>query len=329
MLVLKRSDVEKALFMGEAIEALEQAFAAFSAGRAKVPLRTVIHVESPVQGDAVFMPGYVPGSGVAVKLVSVFPGNLNVGKPTINSVVAVVDENTGEPLALMDGAYLTALRTGAASGAATKHLARGDSRIAAVIGAGVQGRTQLEAVCCVRDIKEARIFDSDESRVKKYIDDMGKKLPAVEFITAKNPDEAVRGADIVITATTSTKPVFSAESLKKGSHINAIGAYTPEMQEIPEELLKMAGKIVVDSREAVLAEAGDFLIPMGKGAFSPDNIYAELGEITSGSMPGREHDDEITLFKTVGIAVEDVACAAMVYKKALVMGLGESIDLNG
>ncbi|MDN5302513.1 MAG: hypothetical protein PWQ60_2027 [Thermoanaerobacteraceae bacterium] len=329
MLVLKRSDVEKALSMEEAIEALEQAFAAFSAGRTKVPLRTVIHVESPAGGDAIFMPGYIQGTGVAVKMVSVFPGNLQIGKPTINSAVLVEDENTGEPLALMDGAYLTALRTGAASGAATKHLARRDSRIAAVIGAGVQGRTQLEAVCCVRDIKEARIFDSDESRVKKYIDDMGKKLPAVEFIAAKNPDEAVRGADIVITATTSTKPVFSAESLKKGTHINAIGAYTPEMQEIPEELLKMAGKIVVDSREAVLAEAGDFLIPMGKGAFSPDNIYAELGEITSGKMSGRECDDEITLFKTVGIAVEDVACAAMVYKKALVMDLGESIDLNG
>ncbi|AYO31362.1 MAG: hypothetical protein PWR06_1253 [Thermoanaerobacteraceae bacterium] len=329
MLVLKRSDVEKALSMGEAIEALEQAFAAFSAGRAKVPLRTVIHVEGTAEGDAIFMPGHVQGSGVAVKMVSVFPGNIYAGKPTINSAVAVIDESTGEPLAVMDGAYLTALRTGAASGAATKHLARRDSRIAAVIGAGVQGRTQLEAVCCVRDIKEARIYDQDKERAAKYIEDMKMKLKGVRFVAAKKSDEAVMDADVVITATTSTKPVFSAESLKKGAHINAIGAYTPRMQEIPEELLKMAGKIVVDSREAVLAEAGDFLIPMGKGVFSPDNIYAELGEITSGSMPGREHDDEITLFKTVGIAVEDVACAAMVYKKALVMGLGERIDLNG
>ncbi|TYP53783.1 ornithine cyclodeaminase family protein [Thermosediminibacter litoriperuensis] len=326
MLILKKSDVEKALSMEEAINAMEEAFAAYSAGRAKVPLRTAIHVDG-AEGDALFMPGYVEGIGVAVKLVSVFPGNARFGKPTISSVVVLEDRETGEPVALMDGAYLTALRTGAASGAASKHLARKDSKVAAVIGAGVQGTTQLWAVSCVRSIEETRIYDRDPKRVGDYIAEMKARLPGVRFVECGSADEAVREADIIITATTSQTPVFSAASVKKGAHINAIGAYTPKMQEIPPELLKKASKIVVDSREAVLSEAGDFIIPINSGDFSPEGIYGELGEITSGRLRGRESDDEITLFKTVGIAVQDVACAARIYEKALEMGLGIEVDL--
>jgi len=157
---------------------------------------------------------------------------------------------------------------------------------------------------------------------------MSEKFPYIRFAGVSNTDEAVKGADIIITATTSKKPVFSAENVSKGAHINAMGAYTPEMQELPEKVLKMADKIVVDSREAVLEEAGDLIIPIRKGIFSEKQIYGELGEVASGIIPGRQTDKEITLFKTVGIAAEDVACAAKIYENALLMGLGEEILLD-
>jgi len=326
LLILRKSDIEKAISMDEAISAMETAFIKFSEGNTKIPLRTVINVED--KGDAIFMPGYVEGLGVAVKLVSVFPGNLEIGKPTINSVILLEDQNTGEVLALMDGGCITALRTGAASGLATKYLARTDSKSVAVIGAGVQAKTQLWAVCSVRDIQEARIFDLNDDRKKRYIEEMSEKFPYIRFAGVSNTDEAVKGADIIITATTSKKPVFSAENVSKGAHINAMGAYTPEMQELPEKVLKMADKIVVDSREAVLKEAGDLIIPIRKGIFSEKQIYGELGEVASGIIPGRQTDKEITLFKTVGIAAEDVACAAKIYENALLMGLGEEIFLD-
>jgi len=327
MLILKRSDVEKCLTMEEAIKVMEEAFASFSSGKTQVPLRTGIHIND-VGGDALFMPGCIEGTGIAIKLVSSFPKNLEIGKPTINSVVVLEDLDTGEQLALMDGTYLTALRTGAASGAATKHLARKDAKTVAVIGAGVQARTQLWAVCSVRDIREVRIYDPDHNRAKKFIDEMRTKFDQLRYLEAKISDQAVTGADIVITATPSDKPVFSANCLKKGVHINAIGSFTPTMQEISQEVLSMSSKIVMDSKEAVLFESGDFIIPIQKGLFSEDKIYGELGEITSGRLPGRETAEEITLFKTVGIAAQDVACAVKVYNNALKMKIGEKIDLN-
>lgn len=326
MLILKRSDIEKTITMDDAIDAIETAFIKFSEGSTKIPLRTVIKIDD--KSDTMFMPGFVEGLGVAVKILSVFPGNLEIGKPTINSVILLEDDKTGETLALIEGGCVTALRTGAASGLATKYLARKDSKYAAVIGAGVQARTQLWAVCCVRDIKEARVFDLNDERKKEYIAEMREKLPGVKFVEVSNTDEAINGADIIITATTSEKPVISAKYIKKGAHINAMGAYTPKMQELPEELLGMADRIVVDSREAVLEEAGDFIIPMEKGVFSEKQINGELGEVASGIIDGRQTDEEITLFKTVGIAAQDVACAVKIYEKAMMLNLGQRIRLE-
>ncbi|MGI6425690.1 MAG: ornithine cyclodeaminase family protein [Tepidanaerobacteraceae bacterium] len=328
MLILTREDLKKAITMEDAIDAIEIALKYFSTGKTKTPLRTVININEAKNEDIMSMPGYIEDMGAAVKLLSVFPGNYELGKATISSIVAFFDDKTGEPLALMDGGYLTAMRTGAISGVATKYLARKDSSIVAVIGAGIQARTQLWAVCCVRDIKQVKVFDVSGERVDGFIKDMKDKFTDIDFIKAESSDEAVKDSDIVLTATTSTTPVFNVESLKKGVHINAIGSYTPKMQELPEGVFKIAGKVLVESVDAVVSEAGDFIIPMEKGIFSKDNIHGELGDLVLGRITGRENTDEITLFKTVGIAVQDVACAAKIYDNARKMNLGQEIRLD-
>lgn len=328
MLVLTRSDVEKSISMHEAIDIMKKAFANFSAGKTETPLRTLIRSKASSEGNVLFMPGYIEGMGIALKTISIFPKNPEFGRPSISAVVILQDEQTGETLALIEGSAITAIRTGATSGAATYYLARKDSSTAAIIGCGVQARTQLEAVCCVRHITEVMAFDPDTNRVNGYIDYMRNKFPKIKFTAAKSPDYAVKDADIVITATTSPKPVFCARSLKKGVHVNAIGSYTPDVQELPEELFDITHKIVVDSKEAVLAEAGDFIIPINKGKFSPSKIYAELGQLSTGQFVGRETEDEITLFKTVGIAAQDVACAAKIYDNAVKKNLGTKIVMQ-
>jgi ornithine cyclodeaminase/alanine dehydrogenase-like protein (mu-crystallin family) len=243
-------------------------------------------------------------------------------------LVAVVDAETGCPAAVMDGTYLTALRTGAASGAATDLLARMDARVAAVFGAGVQGRTQLEAVCQVRDIEKAWVYDVNREAAEKYAEEMrgrGGRIPG-DITVASSPTEAVREADVICTATTATSPVFADADLKAGVHINAIGAFTPEMQEVPEQTIKRA-RLVVDSREACWAEAGDLIIPRHKGLISEDDIYAELGEIAAGTKRDRESDEEITFFKSVGNAVQDVSVARKVLEEAGRLGLGLEVEL--
>ncbi|MFB0536273.1 MAG: ornithine cyclodeaminase family protein, partial [Anaerolineae bacterium] len=276
--VLSQNDVRRAVSMAQAIEIVKGAFAQLSAGQAVVPIRTQLEVARH-EGITLFMPAYLQESDdLGVKIVSVFPRNLEAGLPTIHALVAVVDAETGCPAAVMDGTYLTALRTGAASGAATDLLARTDARVAAVFGAGTQGRTQLEAVCQVRDIEKSWIYDINREAAEQYAEEMGERggrIPG-DIIVASSPTEAVREADVICTATTSKSPVFADANLKAGVHINAIGAFTPEMQEVPEETIKRA-RLVVDSREACWAEAGDLIIPRHQGLISEDDIYAELG----------------------------------------------------
>lgn len=327
MLILTREDLTKAISMEETIEAIENAVKDFSNGKTVTPLRTVININKSSNDTLVSMPGYIKGTGAAIKLLSVFPGNYRLGKPTINSIVVLFDCSTGESLALMEGGYLTALRTGAISGVATKYLARQDSSSVAVIGAGAQARTQLWAVSCVRNIKQAKIYDVSDERVDGFIVDMREKLPNVDFIKSVSSDEAVKDSDIVLTATTSTTPVFDVKSLKKGVHINAIGAYTPKMQELPEEVLSIAEKVVVESVDAVISEAGDFIVPMKKGLFSKNDIHGELGDVALGKICGRQNDNEVTIFKTVGIAVQDVACAAKIYESAVKKNIGLNMNL--
>ncbi len=328
LLLLSAEEVRKALPMAEAIEIVKGAFAQLSTGKANVPLRTQLPVEKH-EGVTLFMPAYLSESdALGAKVVSVFPRNLEKGLPTIFAVVIVVDSETGCPVALMDGTYLTALRTGAASGAATDLLARKDAKVAAIFGAGVQARTQLLAVCTVRKIEKVWVYDIVRERAEAYAAEMKGFAPIPSDIkVASTPKEAVQEADVICTATTSSTPVFNGEDLKPGVHINAIGSFTPKMQEVDEVTIRRANKIVVDSRSACLAEAGDLIIPISKGVISEKDIYAELGEIAAGLKPGREKDDEITYFKSVGNAVQDVSVAKRVLEKARELGLGKEVEI--
>jgi ornithine cyclodeaminase/alanine dehydrogenase-like protein (mu-crystallin family) len=276
-----------------------------------------------------FMPAYLAASdALGAKIVSVFPGNLERGMPLIHAVVIVVDAETGCPVALMDGTYLTALRTGAASGVATDLLARPNARVAAVFGAGAQARTQLEAICTVRGIQEALVYDPVAEAVEDYVDEMkarGQPIPA-EIRTVDSAADAVRDADVICTATTSTSPVFDDTNLKPGVHINGIGSYTPEMQEVPAATVVRA-KVVVDARDASLTEAGDLIIPLKEGLITEADIHGEIGEVAAGQIPARETEEEVTFFKSVGVAVQDVAVAELVLRRAAELGLGIEADL--
>jgi alanine dehydrogenase len=323
--VLSREAVRQALPMTQAVEAMKSAFAQLSSGRADVPLRVALPVDRH-SGVTLFMPGYLPADDqMAVKIVSVFNDNPAKGLPLIHALVVVVDATTGAPVAVMDGTYLTALRTGAASGAATDLLARQDARSVAVFGAGAQGRTQLEAVCAVRAIQEAWVYDVVPERASIYAEEMGREL-SLAVKVAGTPAAAVRDADVICTATTSTRPVFQDADVRPGTHINAVGAYTPEMQEVPPETVLRA-KVVIDHLEASMAEAGDLLIPLRQGLIGEAHIYAELGEIVAGAKPGRTSSDEITLFKSVGVAVQDVAAAGAVLEAARRLDLGVEVPL--
>jgi len=314
--------------MKECIELMKAAFAQLSSGQAHVPLRSQLPVTAH-EGVTIFMPAYLAQSGdLGAKIVSVFPRNLKANLPTIHAVVFVIDSRTGIPVALMDGTYLTALRTGAASGAATDLLARKDARVLVLFGAGTQARTQLEAVCTVRPITQVLVCDVDPKRAKDFVEEMksrGAPIPNdIRWITSA--EEGVKEADILCTATTSSKPVFDGKALRPGTHINAVGAYTPLMQEVDSETILRA-KVVIDSRQASLAEAGDLIIPLQQGVINEKHIHAEIGEIVAGLRPGRESMDEITYFKTVGVAVQDVAAARRVLDKATELGLGAEVEL--
>ena len=325
MRVLSAADVWAAAGMRGVIQAVRSAYVEYSAGRATVPLR--IPIGTVNGGTTLFMPGYSPQSGaMAVKVVSVFPSNVDLGLPTISALVVLSDGTTGVPLAVMDGASVTALRTGAASGVATDLMARADASVAAIIGAGAQGHTQLLAIAEVRRLTEVRVFDGDRARAETFAAEMGA-LTGLTVRVAATGDEAVDGADIVACATTSRTPVFSGARLALGTHVNGAGSYTPQMQEVDEQTVLRAAKIAVDSREAVLAEAGDLLVPIGKGLIDASAVYAEIGEIAAGARPSRESAEEITFFKHVGIALLDVVTAKLVYELAQEEDLGVEIDL--
>ncbi len=328
MLALSRQDVYELVPMRTAIELMKQVFRDLSAGQTVSPLRTPIEVPD-VSGITLFMPAYVPSApGLGVKVVSVFPENRALGKPTIHAIVVVVDTTTGEPLAVLDGTYLTALRTGAASGAATDLLAHPDARVLTCIGAGAQGPTQAWAVTCVRPIEIVYVYDINQDAVASFEQRLRQLEPslAARVIPAGDLATALRESDVICTATTSRSPIFSDADLKPGVHINAIGAFTPEMQEIPPETVARA-YVVVDSVEAALAEAGDLIKPLKQGLISRDHVKAELGQIVAGQAPGRTGAEQITLFKSVGNAVQDVIVAARAVREAQASGRGQQFDL--
>lgn len=321
---LSGDDVRKSLPMDRAIEAVRHAFIQLSSGEAIVPPRMHMDIAEE-NATELFMPVYLPSTGkIGLKIVSVFKDNPAKGLPLIHALVAVFDAKNGRPLAVMDGEYLTALRTGAASGLATDLLARKDAKIATIFGAGKQGRTQLEALAAVRQIKKAYIIDAYPQQAEAFAEGMARSLE-FEIVVAESSD-VLYETDIICTATTSSSPVFADNKLKAGVHINGIGSYKPDTSEIPPETIARS-KLVVDSIDSCLAEAGDLIQPMNQGLIARDHIYAEIGEIAAGKKPGRTSDIEITVFKTVGNAVQDLAAAARVLETALELQLGIEVKL--
>ena len=328
MLILTADEVRKALPMNEAIEAMKNAYASLSSGTAVVPLRTRLLIPNS-EALSLFMPAYVESIGskaLAIKVVSLFPTNPARGLAYIQAAVLVFNAETGRAIALLEGSSLTAIRTGAASGAAIDLLAHKNSRVAAIFGAGAQGHTQLEAACTARKIETAFIFDADPDKAKLFAEEMKSKGSITQDIrVAQSSKEAVENADIICTATTSTKPVFDNKDLKSGTHISGVGSYTPDMQEVPAETLKRA-KIFVDSRSASLEEAGDLIQPIRAGLFDESHICGELGELVLGKISGRGSQDEITYFKSVGIAVQDAMAAQVALNNARKMNIGKEVD---
>jgi ornithine cyclodeaminase len=314
--------------MGQAIEAMKNAYTSLSDGTAVVPLRTRIAIPNS-EALSLFMPAFVrseAGNALAVKVVSLFPTNPAQGLAYIQAAVLVFDSETGQAIALLEGSTLTAIRTGAASGAAIDLLAREESKVVAVFGAGAQGRTQLEAACTARKIETAYIVDSNLEKAKAFADEMkGKADIPNDLRVASSTREAIENADIICTATTSLKPVFDDQDVKPGTHISAVGSYTPAMQEIPAETLQRA-KIFVDSRSASLEEAGDLIQPMRAGLFDESHICGELGEVVLGKITGRQSAEEITYFKSVGIAVQDAMAAQVALKNAREMKIGVEVN---
>ncbi|MEJ2639234.1 MAG: hypothetical protein P8010_06635 [Desulfosarcinaceae bacterium] len=315
--ILTASDIRAALPMRDAIDAVGQAFKQFSLGNAEVPLRTRLSTE---KGVTLLMPAYLRESRhLAVKTVSVYGDNPRLGLPTVAALVQVLDPETGLPKALLEGDTLTALRTGAAGGLAAELLAREDAGRVALFGAGVQSRSQLEAVLTVRRITHVAILDLNPAAAARLAAEVATWPDAPEMSVATDPAAAVKDADIVVAATTSRKPLFDGRDLRPGTHVTGVGAFTPEMQEIDPHTIGRA-RVVVDSREACLAEAGDIIAAEAR-------ISAEIGEILAGSRPGRRDDTEITFFKSVGIAAQDAAAAGAALAAAEAKGLGQVIKM--
>jgi ornithine cyclodeaminase/alanine dehydrogenase-like protein (mu-crystallin family) len=323
MLVLSANDVRESLPMGDAIQAMKRAFAALSRGDATVPLRA--HLPTP-NGDGItlVMPARVDGESeaLAVKIVSVFDGNPGLGIARIHAAVIAFEPGTGRPVALLEGSSLTAIRTAAASGAATDLVAKPGAASLAVFGAGVQARSHIEAMCAVRPIRSIRVFDTEPRKVEELIDDSGR--PGVDISRADSPGDAVRGADIVCTTTTSATPVFDDADIAPGAHINAVGAYTPQTREIGGDTVAQAW-VFVDDRDAAWEEAGDLIQPRQAGLIGADHVRADLGELVLDPALRPTDPTQVTLFKTVGVAVQDAVAASVVLDTARRRGLGTTV----
>ena len=291
---LDEAAVGRLLRMEEVIPAMEQALADFSGGKVVQPVRTMLPVEEH-EGFLGLMPAYT-GTALGTKLVAFYPKN--VGVPTHHATILLFEPETGEPLATMDGRLITEVRTAAVSAVATKHLARPEASVLALIGSGVQARSHLEALGLVRDFAEVRVWSPRHAEAFANEHNVD---------AAASAEEAVRGADVVVTATTSSTPVLRGEWLSPGVHINAVGAPRPDWRELDDGVLEWA-QLYVDSREAAQKESGDVL--------AAGEVFAEIGEVAAGTRPGRQSPEEVTLFKSLGLAVEDVATAELVYRKA-------------
>lgn len=324
MLLLSKSDIKKVFTINDAIDMDQIAFEYVVEGKCEVPLRTNISA-SKYDGCFLFMPAYVEEMDRAsLKVVDIFPHNIEKGKPSAPAQVMLIDGTDGVVKAIMDGTYVTQLRTGAATGVAFKYLAREDAKIGALIGTGGQAATQLEAMVAVRKLTEVRVFDLNYDRTKEFANTMQKELASygTKIVPVKSSDAAIEDADLLVTVTPSKKPVFDATKVKAGCTISCVGAYQHDMQEMDPVILKRASKIYFDSQEAVLSESGDILIPLEEGIITEKDFTGEIGNVSKGNLVGRENNEEIIVFETVGVAVQDLMTANMIYENAIEQSVG-------
>ena len=333
MLILARHDIEALLTMPATIAAVEDSFRRLAAGQVVMAQRIATPI-APHNGLHLSMPAFVAaadgvteGDGVlSIKVVTIFGDNLpRHGQPTIQGVLLLHDARTGAAVALMDAEHLTAMRTGASAGVATKYLARDDAATVTLFGAGAQAGPQLQAVCAVRPIRRAYVVTRTGRRDAEFCAQMAALL-GIEVTPERDVRAAVEAADVICTATDSHTPLFPGEWLRPGVHINAVGAYTRTMRELDGVTMARA-RVVVDHLPAAMAEAGDVLLAQAEGAISADHVAGSLGQVVTGEIAARTAPDEITVFKSVGLAMQDAVTAAWVYRAALAQGMGQQVEL--
>jgi ornithine cyclodeaminase/alanine dehydrogenase-like protein (mu-crystallin family) len=326
ILVLDSSQIRELLPMRDCIELMADALSALERGEVFQPLRTIIRPPE-ARGLLGLMPAYRTGEHGAfgMKAICVFPGNPAMGKDAHQGAVMLFSRETGEFMALMNASEITAIRTAAVSAVATRLLAREDAHQLGIIGAGVQARTHLAALDAVCSIKHARVACRNIEHAHELVREMQPRF-SFSIEAVKTNEEAVRGADLIVTATSSQEPVLNKDWISPGAHINAIGTHSPNSREIDGATMA-AARIFVDRRESAINESGDYLLAAKEGLISTDSIVAEVGELLIGTKAGRNSVDEITVFKSLGLAIEDVACAAYLYGKALAQNYGTWVNL--
>jgi ornithine cyclodeaminase/alanine dehydrogenase-like protein (mu-crystallin family) len=328
MLILTREDVRRAAAMPEIMEAVAAGFAQLSSRQADIPPRPRLEIPAR-EAVALIMPAYLRAHDqLGVKLLTLFPHNPEQGLPAIAALVALFDSANGQPLVLMDGGLLTALRTGAASGVATRLMARAEARTLALFGAGAQALPQVWAVCEARKIERVWLVNRTAAHAERLAEELrafGPPIPQ-DVCVASSAGEALAGADVVCCATGSATPLFDDGDLRAGTHINGIGSYRASMREIPGATVARA-RVIVDKRAAAWAEAGELALAREEGLIGAEHVAGELGEVVAGRVAGRTDDSQITLFKSVGNAAQDVAAAHVILARAREMGLGTAIDL--
>lgn len=325
VLIFSHDDVTRLLPMTECIEVMEEALRSLAQGEVTLPLRSILR-PAGVKGVLAEMPAFRSGDQpmFGLKAICVFPGNASIGKDAHQGGVILFSGKTGEPLAIGNASAITAIRTAAVSAVATRLLAREDAGDLTIIGAGIQARSHLEAMTKVRLIKRTRVISARFAHARQFAAEMQPQFSfPIEAI--ETPEAALRGADLIVTATTAREPVIQHEWIAPGAHINAIGTYSPSAREIDSATMAAAG-LFVDRRESALNEAGDYLIAAKEGAIGPEHIRAELGEVLIGAERGRTSPDEITVFKSLGLAIEDLAAAEHIYRKAQQQGAGTWVE---
>jgi len=312
--------------MQDTIEILNQAFDDLAQGRAVMPQRTPI--TSPEYGGlALFMPAYLKGMGaLGAKVVTVYKDNpAKYNMPTVLGTIILLDEKTGAPIALMDGGYLTAMRTGGVAGLATKVLAREDAKVHTLFGTGGMARAHAWAVDCARDIETLQLYSIDPLEKKEAFRESLKEIIDCEIKIAEDPESAVAQSDIVTLITSAKDPIVKGSWFQPGTHINGVGSHAPAMREVDSATV-IKSKVVCDLVDACMAEAGDFMIPVEEGEWSWEQVHGSLGDVIAGKIPARENDQEITFFKSVGLAIQDISTAFHVYNKAIEKGVGTEFN---